>query len=285
MIEDEAVYEAVLTAIRDGYRACILTVVEVQGSAPRAAGAKMLVRADGSTVGTIGGGGMEAAAIRDARSALEEGSSRLVEYSLLGETADDLGACGGTAKVFLDAIGSRRTLLVAGAGHVAQPLVAIAALVGFRTIVVDDRPDLLTRARFPASDALVCAPFEDFRQQVTVDSRTAVVIVTRGHEHDAKVLRQVVDAPAWYIGMIGSRRKTQAVFDQLQAEGIAPERLARVHSPIGLRTGGQTPAEIALGIVAELLLVQYGGDGEPCSWRDNPLRGGSDTPTVRSTPH
>jgi xanthine dehydrogenase accessory factor len=269
--EDEAVYEAILQAIRGSEAACIATVIETHGSTPRAAGAKMLVRSDGSLVGTVGGGSMEAAVVLDAQSVLRGGQSRLGYYSLLGEAPSDLGACGGAATVFLEVLRSMPTLVVAGAGHVAEPLVAFASMVGFRVVVVDDRPDLLTPERFPRADQLVCANFDQLDQRVSLDSRTAVVIVTAGHQHDLTVLRQAVRSPVWYVGMIGSRRKVQTLFDQMLSEGTSQETLAQVHAPIGLRTGGQTPAEIALSIAAELMLVLNGGDGDPCSWRDNPM--------------
>lgn len=272
MNEQEAVYEATVQAIHDGYPACVLTVIEVQGSTPRGVGAKMLVRADGSTIGTIGGGAFEAAAIADAQAALKSGESGVRAYSIRGQGEADLGLCGGQARVFVEVLRIKPTLLVAGAGHVAQPLVQFAHLLGFRTIVVDDRADVATAERFPHVDQLVVTPFEQLLQKVQVTSQSHVVIVTRGHEHDELVLRQVLSTPAAYIGMIGSRIKVRSVFEKLLAEGVPAERLLQVHAPIGLRIGGQTPAEIALSILAEIVLVRHAGSGEPLSWRDNPLR-------------
>ncbi len=284
MDENEAVFEATLQVVREHQPACLLTIIEARGSTPREAGAKMLLRADGSTVGTIGGGAVEAAAIEDAKAALSSGQSSVVGYSIRAEDPQGLGVCGGDVQVFIEVLRLKPTLLIAGAGHIAQPLAELGHLMGFRTVVCDDRADLLSRQRFPHADELLAMDLADLAQQVSVNSRTSVVIVTRGHLDDATVLRQVVSTPAAYIGMIGSRNKVRKVFENLLADGVPADKLAQVHAPIGLRTGGQTPAEIALSIMAEILLVQHGGTGEPLSWRDNPLRAGHKHPLASEGP-
>jgi len=288
MQENEQVYEAILEAIRENQPACALTVIEVNGSTPRGVGAKMLLRADGSTVGTIGGGALEAAALADGRQALESGASRVTTYSLraqdeAGPSARGgaapsarggaaLGVCGGEARVFIEVLQLRSTLLIAGGGHVSQPLAELGHVLGFRIVVVDDRPEFVERARFPHADELLAIAFDQLIQRVKITEQTYAVIVTRGHEYDHLVLRQLLDTPAAYIGMIGSRRKVRTVFERLLGEGVPEAKLAKVYAPVGLRTGGRTPAEIALSILAEIVLVQNGGTGEPLSWRDNPLR-------------
>jgi len=268
----EAVYRAVLEAVQQNQPACVLTIVEVSGSTPRGVGAKMLLRADGTTVGSIGGGALEAAALNDAQEALNSGVSRVTEYSVRGQDDGALGICGGDARVFIEVIRVKRTLLIVGAGHVAQPLVEMGHMLGFRVVVMDDRAEFVSEERFPHADALVVAPFEHLLDEVTVTPQSYVVIVTRGHQHDRIVLRQVLSRPAAYIGMIGSRTKVRKTFDALLSDGVSEEELSQVHAPVGLRIGGQTPAEIALSIMAEIALVQSGGTGEPLSWRDNPVR-------------
>ena len=272
METSEAVYQAVVEAIRQNRPACVLTIVEVSGSTPRGVGAKMLVRADGSSVGTIGGGALEAAALSDAREALRSGASRLVEYSVRGDAPEALGTCGGDVRLFIEALPPRSTLFIVGAGHVAQPLAEFGHILGFRTVVVDDRAEFASRDRFPHADELVVTPFESLLDRVTVTPQSYVVIVTRGHHHDRVVLHHALPTPAAYIGMIGSQSKVRQLFEQLLAEGASRELLARVYAPVGLCTGGQTPAEIALSIMAEIVLVQHGGTGEPLSWHGNPLR-------------
>jgi xanthine dehydrogenase accessory factor len=281
--ENEAVFEATLQAIREHQPACLLTIIEARGSTPREAGAKMLLRADGSIVGTIGGGAVEATAIEHAKAALSSGKSGMTQYSIRGEDPQGLGACGGEVQVFIEVLRLKPTLLIAGAGHIAQPLAELGYLMGFRTVVCDDRADLLSRERFPHADELLAMDLHHFAKQASITSRTSVVIVTRGHQHDASVLRQAVSTPAAYIGMIGSRSKVRKVFEDLLRDGVPEEKLLQVHAPIGLRTGGQTPAEIALSIMAEIVLVQHGGTGEPLSWRDNPLRSGSKEPLVKGS--
>jgi xanthine dehydrogenase accessory factor len=270
--ETELVYDAVLTALRGGESACLLTLIESRGSTPREAGVKMLLRGNGSIVGTIGGGPMEASALKDAREALSTGESRICYYSLQGESKTDLGVCGGDARVFIEVLQAKPTLLIAGAGHVGQPLAEFGHQLGFRTVVADDRPEFASAERFPTADRLVVGPYQELLKHVELNERTFIVIVTRGHEHDELVLRQVIDSPAAYIGMIGSRGKVSTVFERLRQDGVAAEKLARVYAPIGLRTGGQSPAEIAVSILAEIVAVQHGETGEPMSRCDNPMR-------------
>jgi len=265
--ETEAVYEAVLSAVRHGQPACLLTLVRASGSTPRAPGTKMLLRVDGSTIGTIGGGAQEAAALADARAALATGASRLAHYSMRGLDPGELGVCGGDVDVFLEVLKPNPTLLIAGAGHVAQPLAEMGHHLGFTTTVVDDRPELLSTERFPHADELVLTQFDELSQKVSIGPTTWVVIVTRGHMHDETALRQVLEANPAYVGMIGSRHKVQSVFKRLRDEGVTQARLASVHAPIGLDLGGQTPAEIALSIVAEIVKVRNGGTGRPLSER------------------
>jgi len=270
--EKERVYQAALDAIRSRQPACVLTLIQSEGSTPREAGAKMLLRADGSTVGTIGGGEFEQIALDDAKAAMVAGVSRVVEYSLQGQGEAELGVCGGKAKVYIEVLQPRPTLLILGAGHVAQPLAEFGYLLGFRTVVVDDRPDFASPARFPHADELVVVHFDDLVQKATITPDTFVVIVTRNHEFDAVALREVLSVPVRYVGMIGSRNKVRTVFERLLREGQPRERLGQVRAPIGLNIGGQTPAEIALSIIAEIVMVQHNGSSESLSQLENALR-------------
>lgn len=271
MDEREQVLEAVLGLLRSGEPGCLLTLIEVRGSTPREAGVRMLLRANGSTVGTIGGGPMEGAALRDARQALAEGKSRTGYYSLLGESSTNLGVCGGDARVFIEVLEPKPTLLIAGAGHVGQPLARFGQQLGFHVVVADDRAEFATVDRFPGIDEMIVGPYEELSQRVEAGPHTYLVIATRGHEFDEVVLRQFLDSPAAYIGMIGSRRKVREVFDRLLAQGVERSKLARVFAPVGLRTGGQTPAEIAVSILAEIIAVRHGGTGESMCRKDNPV--------------
>lgn len=165
-------------------------------------------------------------------------------------------------------------LVIVGAGHIAQPLSRLGRLLDYRVTVVDDRPDFARRERFPEADRVVVADFEDPFAGIPIGPRTFVVLVTRGHRYDydcARALARMRAEPA-YLGMIGSRRRIRAAFEQLAAEGFSVEWLERVHAPLGLDVGAETPAEIAVAIAAEMILTARGGTGEPLRDRANVLR-------------
>jgi xanthine dehydrogenase accessory factor len=256
-------YAELSEALSSDEPVALATVVQATGSTPREAGAKMLVYADGRTRGTIGGGKMEALAIRDAQSAIERGTSGLYHYALQDAQAGDAGICGGQVDVFIDVVAAPPTLVVAGAGHVAMPVAEIGRLCGFRTVVVDDRADMASAERFPHAERRIAPDLVGALDELTITPQTYIVIVTRGHALDEGALRAVIASPAAYIGMIGSRRKVNATFERLRAQGIEEALLSRVRSPIGLDIGAQTPAEIAVSIMSEIILLRRGGSGQP----------------------
>ena len=180
----------------------------------------------------------------------------------------------GGLELYVERVAPPAELVIVGAGHIAQPLSRIGALLGFRVIVVDDRPDFARRDRFPDADRVVVADFADPFAGIPIGPRSYVVLVTRGHRYDydcARALARAGAEPA-YVGMIGSRRRVRAAFEQLAAEGFDEERLARIHAPIGLDIGAETPAEIAVAITAEMILATHGGTGEPLGERSNVVR-------------
>jgi len=219
----------------------------------------MLVFPDGSTEGTIGGGKIEAQATEEALEALRCGESRLATYVLLEEGEHALGmVCGGEASVFLEARLPVRTLLIIGAGHVAASLAPLARLLDYRVVVMDERSQLATRERFPEADEVVLGNAGEAGSLVRIDRYTAVVIVTHGHLHDQAALASVLETDAGYIGMIGSRRKVRTILAELEKAGVPATAFCRVHAPIGLDLGGQTPAEISLSILAQIVATQHG---------------------------
>ena len=267
----EEVYRVLLDTTQSGEPVALATLVETKGSTPREAGAKMLVYSDGSTVGSIGGGALEARTVSDALAFLSEGESHLVDYSLMGRDGD-LGLCGGEVRVFIEIVMPKPTLLIAGAGHISQSLAKLGTLLGFRVVVGDDRRDYATRERFPTVGRVEVVELEEFVRDIDITERCYVVIATRGHEHDEVVLRQIVSTSAAYIGLVGSQRKVATIFEHLLGEGIPEESLVRVHAPIGLDIGAATLDEIALSIMAEILMIYRGGTGQPLSEQGNPLR-------------
>jgi len=232
----------------------VATIVDVKGSSPRGVGARMIVMRDGTIIETIGGGVLEKQVIADALACLAAGTTRSERYELKEQGEKALGSlCGGEATVFFEVHVPARTLLIVGAGHVGQKLCAFARLLDYNVVVLDPREDMVTAERFPAADRLVCGDPAQAAELVAVGESTHVVIVTHGHVHDKDALRAVLGTSAASIGMIGSARKVRTIFAQLREEGIPAERLDRVHAPIGLDIGAETPAELALCIIAEIV--------------------------------
>lgn len=254
------VYEALLEEIRAGRRAVLATIVRASGSTPRTAGARMLVRADGTQTGTIGGGAFEAMVAADARTLLERGGPPEVKRYVFTETGpDSLGmACGGTAEVLLEASSGGPRLIVFGAGHVGLATARLAAGVGFACAIVDDR-EAFCEAAAKAGVGTVhrCDP-EYVTGVPEAGAEDYVAVVTRCHRTDRLALRQVLGRPHAYVGLIGSRRKRAVIFRELaEADGLSPNDLEPVRCPIGLPIGGESPEEIAVSIVAELLQVRH----------------------------
>ena len=255
------IYEAILEATRRGDSVALATIVKATGSTPREAGTKILIYPDGSIVDTIGGGSLEANVIAEAQAALGEGKPRLVCYELRDSEVGDPGICGGEAEIFIEVINPRPTVLIVGTGHVGRSIVGLSSFLGFRTVVLDDRAEFANAERLPQADEIIVGDIGEQLARFNINPQTHIVIVTRGHEHDRDALRQVVSSPAAYIGMIGSRRKVKMVFGQLQKDGVTEEALATVHAPIGLEIHAETPEEIALSIMAEIVMVRRGGKG------------------------
>ena len=239
----------------------LVTVVRANGSTPQRAGAKMLVFADGRTVGTIGGGCYENDAFWKAREALASGRQRLLHYELNDDFAQENGlVCGGQMDVHIDPLEPTPHLYVVGAGHVGWHLGRIAGDAGFRVHVVDDRDKFANRERFPDADEIVADNIPDWLHRTDLPPSAFVVVVTRGHTHDLDAMRSLAGRDLKYLGLIGSRAKVRRIYDMLVAEGMPPESLDRVHAPIGVDIGAVTPAEIAISILAELIAVRRGAD-------------------------
>ncbi len=248
-------------AIERNEAVALATVVEVKGASPAQVGFKLLVRPDGSVAGNVGGGALERRICEEALGALREGRSELFHFALREKGSDSVGMlCGGDVTVFVEVYQSPPVLLIVGGGHIGQPLRDLAETVGFDVQVVDVRPERANVAQLdPAA----------------VTASTYVVLITEDHVTDEQALRQVLETPAAYVGMIGSQRKVGIIFDHLRVDGIGEEQLARVHAPIGLNLGGRSPAEIALSILAEIVQVQHGGTGQPLT-ADSPRKGNAD---------
>jgi len=248
------IYEEIVALQRSGRRGALATIVNVRGSIPSFKSAKMLVRDDGSIAGTIGGGCVEAEVWQAARDVMATEKPRSLKFDLNQDPSFDTGlVCGGTLEIFIEPVLPAPLLYIFGAGHVSLALFPAARSAGFEVIVADDREAYASAERFPGARQILAAEFDRTLSQLNPTDSAFIVIATRGHRDDMRILRWAVNTPARYIGMIGSRRKAITVFRQLTAEGLPPELFERVHSPIGLDIGAITPEEIAVAIVAELI--------------------------------
>lgn len=251
---------------RDGGPAALATVVQRAGSAPQVTGAKLLLHPDGTLVGTVGGGAIEAQVLDACRATLRDGRARKIEAHLVR----DLGmCCGGSMEVFVEYLQAQARLFVLGAGHVAQALAPLATTAGFRVTVLDDREDLLASPSFQGATT-EAADVDELQAAIPdLDERDYVLIVTRDHARDERALAALLRRPHRYLGMIGSRRKVHTVLARILRRerelGRDLPDLSRVRAPVGLALGGKTPAEIAVSIVAELVADRNGGSGASMS--------------------
>ena len=247
-------YEEIVRLRNQGRRGALATIVNVRGSIPSFRTAKMLVRDDGSIVGTIGGGCVEAEVWQAARDVMESERPRTLKFDLNNDAKLDTGlVCGGTLEIFIEPVLPPAELYIFGAGHVATSLYTVARVVGFDITIVDDRDAYANRERFPEAQRVIAEDFEKAMAQLEPSETSYIVIATRGHRDDMRVLRWAVQTPARYVGMIGSKRKTIGIFEELKKEGVPAHLFERVHAPIGLDIGAITPEEIAISITAELI--------------------------------
>jgi xanthine dehydrogenase accessory factor len=260
----EDVLAALTRALERGEMAALVTIVAAHGSTPQRVGAKMLVFADGRTVGTIGGGCYENDAFWKAREALKTRRARLVHYELSDDLAEESGLiCGGQMDVFIEPIEPAPPLYIIGAGHVGYQLGQIAPAVGFRLHVVDDREKFANHERFAAADEVVVESVAEWVRATDIPESAFVVVLTRGHRQDFDVLRGLAGRTFRYVGLIGSRAKVARLTDALIADGVSPDWLRQLHAPIGFDIGAVSPEEIAVAILAELIAVRRGrADGE-----------------------
>ncbi len=250
-------------AQREGRAAALATVVQTQGSVPRQAGSKMLIWPDGNIVGTVGGGEVEALAIREAQAAILDGKTRMLSYNLTDLSSGDPGVCGGTVTLFVEPLRQPPTVVVIGCGHVGRALAELAKWMEFRVIVMDDRPGFATAEQIPGMDGYIEAPPAELVQRLEITSQTCIAAVTRGLVVDQALLPALLATRAPYIGLIGSRRRWAMTVKALTEQGISQADLDRVHSPIGLELGAETPKEIAVSIMAEIVMALHGGTGQP----------------------
>ncbi len=260
------VYEELVRLRRVGQKCALATIVEASGSIPSYEAAKLLIRQDGSIVGTVGGGCVEAEVWNVAREVMETERPRQLSFNLGQDAAYDNGLiCGGQLEIFVEPIIPQPRAYIFGAGHISRSLAQIAELAGFATAVVDDRETFANRQRFPDAGEVISGEYEQVFPRLGINESSYLIIVTRGHRDDMRVLRWAVGTPARYIAMIGSKRKVISVVKQLESEGMSRESFERIHAPMGLEIGAVTPEEIAVSVVAEMVAVRRNANS---NWRE-----------------
>ena len=248
------IFNKIFDAKNKGIPLVLATVINVKGSAPREIGAKMIIWRDGRVDGSIGGGAIEKAVIEETEDLFSSGQAKIFEYKL----TDLKMQCGGNMTLFLEPVIPKPQLVIFGAGHIGLALAKIADMLNFSQTIVDDRPEFAARDRFPTAQSVVCAPYSDAFSEISFTDDTFIVIVTYKHLHDQEILEYCVGQPSRYLGMIGSTTKVAKAFKLLKEKGISSEMINRIHSPIGLDIGANTPEEIAIAIAAEIIAVRNG---------------------------
>ncbi len=248
-----------------GQKSALATIVQVKGSIPSFESAKLLVREDGSLVGTIGGGCVEAEVWNAAREVIASGRPKHMSFSLGQDAAYDNGLiCGGQLDVFVECIAPQPSVIIFGGGHISKSLAKVLDLAGFSVSVSDNRETYANRERFPEAVNVFAEEYEELFPKLTVNESTFIVIVTRGHRDDMRILRWAVTTPSKYIAMIGSKRKVISVVHELEKEGLAREAFERVFAPMGLEVGAESPEEIAISVGAEMIAMRRLPEGK---WR------------------
>jgi len=260
------IFDEIVRLRKLGQKCALATIVQVKGSIPSFESAKLLVREDGSILGTIGGGCVEGEVWSIAREVIETERPRHLNFSLGQDAAYDNGLiCGGQLNVFVEPVVPQPKLFIFGAGHVSKSISKVATMAGFSTVVIDDREAFANAERFPEAEALYADEYEAVFPQLEVNSSSYLIIVTRGHRDDMRVLRWAATTQARYVAMIGSKRKTISVVKELEKEGIPREAFDKLFAPMGLEIGAESPEEIAVSVVAEMIAVRRKPAGE---WRN-----------------
>jgi len=251
------VYDELIRLRRLGQKCALATIVQVRGSIPSFESAKLLVREDGSMIGTIGGGCVEAEVWNAAREVMETEKSKHMSFNLGQDAAYDNGLiCGGQLDVFVEPVIPSPRAIIFGAGHISKSLCKVASLAGFSTTIVDNRDSFANRERFPEADEIFAEEYEDVFPKLSIYESTYLIIVTRGHRDDMRVLRWAATTPARYVAMIGSKRKVISVVKELEKDGLSRDQLDRIYAPMGLEIGAISPEEIAISVAAEMIAVR-----------------------------
>jgi xanthine dehydrogenase accessory factor len=245
-----------------GETAALCTIVQSKGSTPRRAGSKMLVFESGEFTGTVGGGELEHRVLDEAMIAMAEGKPSLLEYSMTDPKRGDPGVCGGQLEVYVEPIMPPEKIVVIGGGHVGKAVAHLAKWLGYQVAISDDRVEFCTPEMNPDADEFFPVAMEDLPKHLKLNRQTYLILTTRGSVVDVFGLPPLLESKAAYIGVIGSRRRWAETVKGLKEKGVSDEAIKRVHSPMGLELNAETPEEIAVSIMAEIIMLSSGGDGK-----------------------
>lgn len=261
---ERTILKKIEEALSCDQKIALAVITKVWGSCPAPEGSMMAVFDDSSIVGTVGGGSLEAETIKRARECMSLQKNESFIFALNNEEAKESlnTICGGKAEVFIRVFTPKPKLLIAGGGHIAYHLYKLAEFLGLYTVIFEDRSEFANKERFPLADEICLGDIATKLAGYPIDENCYIVLVTRGHSEDEEALKTVINSKAAYIGMIGSKKKVASIKERLLAQGIDRRKLERIYAPIGLAIGGDTPSEIALAIMAEILLVKNSGSME-----------------------
>ena len=262
---NDSIYPLIMQLLARGESAALCTITKSEGSTPRHLGSKMLVYENGAIAGTVGGGELEQRVKDEAAVAIAQGRPRLLLYSMSDPSRGDPGVCGGQVEVFVEPILPPARIVVIGAGHVGKAVAHLAKWLGFRVAVSDDRAALCNPEAVPDADEFYPVPLAELPRKLNINRQTYLVLTTRGVTVDVPGLPALLETPAAYIGVIGSRRRWATTLKELKKRGLDKKKIASIHSPIGLELNAETPEEIAVSIMAEIIMLRNSGSGEPMS--------------------
>ena len=254
MDNSSSIFEIVSNIENEGDICCLCTIVSSNGSTPRHIGSKMIVKRNGTLIGSVGGGEIEKRVIDAAREVSESGKPQLIEYHLVNPEKGDPGVCGGTVQVFIDPINPKPQLIVIGGGHVGKAVVHLGKWLGFKIIISDDRPEFCTPEIHPDADILLPILMSEIPSHIKINSSTYIVLTTRGAGIDIPGLPILLETEASYIGVIGSQRRWILTQKGMIDAGVQKSKIERIKSPIGIDIKAESPEELAISILAEIIL-------------------------------